>query len=1299
MKLSVTTNISESFSTVFLNQTVEEKEIQKFIEAFNELYEAVNAKESEENQKNIITFFLKKAFYDPNYAVNTKGRIDLAIFTGKSAKENPVGVIFEAKRPKNKSEMITPEKPNVKAFQELLLYYLDETVKGNNLEVKTLIVTNINDWYIIDAREFEKLIPNDLKSTYSKFKDGDLIIENNPKFYNQIAKPFFDNSKDLPCLKISLEDIHNLIEKKDEASLEALTNYYKLLSPQSLLRLKFANDTNKLNTEFYNELLHIIGLEEVTPEGNKRIITRLTEGKRNDGSLLENTINILKNRNKLKNIDNLELFGENEEQQLFSVGLELCITWLNRILFLKLLEGQLIKYNKGSSVNFSFLNFEKIKDFDELDELFFEVLAVKTSERPKEITNKFGNIPYLNSSLFEPTELEQKVLEVNGIKDRHELPLYHHTVLKDGEKRKEGSMLTLQYLFAFLESYDFASDVKKKVQKERKTIINASVLGLIFEKINGYKDGSFFTPGFVTEFMCREVIRKSVIEKFNSKLSLDCKDWKDLQRKIVNVDILKANSVINDVKICDPAVGSGHFLVSALNEMIAIKHDLQILANSEGKPFRGLNIFIENDELIATLDSELFSYNFKDEKSQEIQETLFNEKKNIIENCLYGVDINPKSAMICRLRLWVELLKNAYYIIDKGITKKEQLELQTLPNIDINIKSGNSLVSRFSIDDKNTILNKDRPFVKDLIARYKILVNGYKDATDKKIKEGFRTQINSIKLEFEKFALPNDKEYFELKKKEGELAQITFAFDDSEKEKLDALANETVELRKKYTEKLRTLYGNSLEWRFEFPEVLDEEGDFEGFDVVIGNPPYFSLSKDLRNPYYKNHYTTFNTAGDIYCLFYELGNKLLANGKNLSFITSNKWMRAGYGKNLREYLLQNTDPYFIFDFSWYQVFENASVDTNILSFAKQTWSSNLAGAEAKNNFKLENINEYVKEVTGAVSVNGSDYWNISSSENQLLKHKIESIGTKIEDWDLKVNYGIKSGLNEAFQIDEEIRKELIAKDKKNKEILIPLLRGRDIERFGYNFANLYLINISNGFTTTIKNPEKNIIEEKDGTFSYKPEGVKTWFKAKRIEQGKGSQYRINRVIVEEDYPTVYEYMKQFEVALKKREDQGSHWTNLRNCAYESEFKKEKLVWAETMRIHKTGNRNFPRFGYDDNKTYTDKTVFIGVGSHLKYLLAVLNSDIGRWLIMEYVQKLDTGGYMMQKDYLDKIPIVKPDDEKEEQINIKIDKILALKKVDINNDTSNIETEINKLVYEIFSLQPEEIKLIEETTKK
>lgn len=244
-------------------------------------------------------------------------------------------------------------------------------------------------------------------------------------------------------------------------------------------------------------------------------------------------------------------------------------------------------------------------------------------------------------------------------------------------------------MFEFLDAYDFGAEGGEEIQEDNKTLINASVLGLIFEKINGYKDGSFFTPGFITMYMCRETIRKAVVQKFNETKKWNCTTLEELYDKIE--DRKEANKIVNSIKICDPAVGSGHFLVSALNEMIAVKNDLKILQDRDGKRLKEYQVEVVNDELIVTdEEGELFEYNPSNKESQRIQETLFHEKQTIIENCLFGVDINTNSVKICRLRLWIELLKNAYY--------KNATELETLPNIDINIKCGNSLVSRFAID-------------------------------------------------------------------------------------------------------------------------------------------------------------------------------------------------------------------------------------------------------------------------------------------------------------------------------------------------------------------------------------------------------------------------------------------------------------------------------------------------------------------------------------------------------------------------------------------------------------------------
>src|SRR5680860_451161 len=669
----------KALNKAFLKVKPNRTQIELFKDNLIELLDRTNDTESEEFHKNLVINFLKKTYYESNHFINTKGRNDLVIHNGNKAK-SPVGVIIEAKKPTNRAEMLSKEKINVKAFQELVLYYLRERITQKNLEVKYVIATNINEWFIFDSNIFEKAFAQNkrLVGQFIDFEAGRLAGKNTDFFYKEIAEPF------IAQMQLEVEfthfDIRNYEKPlrnnnpKDDNKLIAL---FKLLSPEHLLKLPFTNDSNSLDKRFYGELLHIIGLTE-TKQGGKKLIERQKDGHRNTGALLENAIIQLDSMDKIGRLENPSHFGETHQERLFNVGLELSITWLNRILFLKLLEAQLLTYQKGAK-SYEFLSLDRIKNYDDLNSLFFQVLARKHSERNEDVKALFEKVPYLNSSLFEPTDIEHATLFISNLRDDKMLPIYSSTVLKDKKgKKRSGELNALEYLFEFLNAYDFSSEGAEAIQEDNKTLINASVLGLIFEKINGYKDGSFFTPGFITMYMCRETIRKAVVQKFNETKGWECKDLDELYDRIE--DRKEANELINSLKICDPAVGSGHFLVYALNEIIAIKNDLKILQDRDGKRLKEYQVEVVNDELIVTdEEGELFDYNPKSKESQRIQETLFHEKQTIIESCLFGVDINPNSVKICRLRLWIELLKNAFY--------KWENELETLPNIDINIKS------------------------------------------------------------------------------------------------------------------------------------------------------------------------------------------------------------------------------------------------------------------------------------------------------------------------------------------------------------------------------------------------------------------------------------------------------------------------------------------------------------------------------------------------------------------------------------------------------------------------------------
>ena len=1242
----------KALNKAFLKVKPNRTDIECFKANLIQLLDRTNDTESEEFHKNLVSDFLKKTYYDPAYFINTKGRKDLVIHSGKNA-ASPVGVIIEAKKPTNKSEMITTEKLNAKAFHELMLYYLEERITHKNLELKHLVITNINEWFIFDATLFERLFAENknLVKQFNDFEGQRLSGIKTDFFYKQIAEPFLANlTQEIEFTYFDIRDYQNPLRNSNKSDDNKLIALFKLLSPEHLLKLPFANDSNSLDKRFYTELLHIIGLAE-TKEGSKKIIGRNKEGERNSGSILEDAIIQLDSLDKISRLDNPNHFGATNEERLFNIALELSITWINRILFLKLLEAQLISYHKGDE-SFSFLNFNKIKNFDDLNSLFFQVLARRYEERNADVKQAFQKVPYLNSSLFEPTEIEQQTLFISNLKDDKTLPVLPSTVLKNEQgKKRTGHLTTLKYLFEFLNAYDFSSEGSEEIQEDNKTLINASVLGLIFEKINGYKEGSFFTPGFITMYMCHETIGKGVIQKFGEYcLNHDLQDSRiermediyDLVPKSISRP--KANEIINSIKICDPAVGSGHFLVSALNEMIAVKSYLKILEDKTGKSLNRYEIQVVNDELIITdEDGDFFEYHPNNPESQRVQKTLFHEKQTIIENCLFGVDINPNSVKICRLRLWIELLKNAFY--------KNATELETLPNIDINIKCGNSLVSRFAIDaDLSQALKKS----KWTIDSYRIAVDTYRNAENKEQKREMERLIRDIKNDFRSEISLNDPKIKKLRKLSGELFTLTNQtqlFEKSQKEKaawnkqVQKLTSETKKLEAEIEEiKSNKIYENAFEWRFEFPEVLDDEGKFVGFDVVIGNPPYIQLQKlgEESDSLEKQNFETFTKSGDIYQLFYEIGVNLLNNNGYLCFITSNKWMRTDYGKITRGYLGSKYNVQSIVDFGMGQMFDSATTYTCILLLAKQIPSSTILLCRIKNDYKLQiPLEEYVLNNLIEVENPHANSWVAYDKNQYNIIKKVEAQGIPLKDWNIEINYGIKTGFNQAFIIDTETRDRLIKADPKSAEIIKPILRGEDVKAYVPEWNNKWLINSHNGL------------------------------------KSKG----IPAINVEKDYKAIYEWLSQFQSKLEKRTDKGYHWANLRNCAYLEEFSKPKIIYPNMTK--------YLPFVYDKGSLYINDKGFIMTGDSLYYLTVFFNSELFRFCFKNNFPELLGESRELRKVFFEKINVKPVQDE----IWYKqmLEQIIRKKKEGLPIDL--LQNQVNEKIYDLYDVTQDERSLI------
>ncbi|EIQ3492687.1 Eco57I restriction-modification methylase domain-containing protein, partial [Campylobacter jejuni] len=1122
-------------------------------------------------------------------------------------------------------------------------------------------ITDFYKFYIFKISEFEELFYKNpsFKKLFEEFCNPNSLFKGNTEeFYKEVAK-LIENSKE--NLKGFLIDL-TFLKDKQKSNFKNLASIYKTFHRDFLLNEFNPNDANSLNNAFYKELLYILGLCE-SKQNSKLIIAKSQESKEEQGTFYT-------------------AINSKLEEENFETILKLLILWLNRILFLKLIESNLVRFNDDK--NLKFLNFKKIPDFDKLSELFFEILAKGRSARKK---SEFAYLPYLNSSLFEKQSIEN-TLEISNLNNDLKLNYYKNTVLKDDKcKAKKGQVGLLEYLFEFLDSFDFGSDDEQSEILSQKELISSSVLGNVFEKLNGYKEGSFYTPSFITSYMCKESITKVVLDKFNAQFDLDAKDISELRKSLRKEDKKAQKELLNSIKICDPAVGSGHFLVSALNVMLSIYDELNLFDEE-------FYLEVQNDEILITgRKGEFIEYKrpkTPKDKAHLIQQELFHTKKDIIENNLFGVDINPNSCEITKLRLWIELLKHSFY---QSFDDENYHDLRTLPNIDINIKCGNSLVSYFETGKSLS----HYPNIKERMGKYKRIVKDYKEGfyTDK---SHINQEIKNLKISFKNFCFA-DKFKKEMKgfndkcekysKKYGNFlavddenlkffvsANLTL-FDFDEKEATKEFAN----LKKEYDNIFNLESNHPFEWRFEFPEILDDDGNFKGFDLIIGNPPYIRQEelKELKSHLAKN-YKVYKGTSDIYTYFYELGfNVLKDRGGVLSYITSNKYTRAGYGEALREFLLKNVKFLEYTDLNGIKVFDSATVDTSILCFEKSKSKDNKFKYLALSNEILKtcayNIGLYKDFAEFSQNSLSKESFTFSDENTSALKAKIERIGTPLKEWyGLNINYGIKTGLNEAFIITTEKRNEILAncKDEAEKErtakLIRKMLRGRDIKRYSYEWAGLWVIFIPWHFPN-VEKPKTMLENEQD---------------------------------LKEQYPSLYKHLLSHKERLSKRNKEETgiryEWYCLQRWGanYYQEFEKEKLGWQRITQE--------PSFILEKEYILLDSMAFMVANSknELKYLLGFLNSNLIFYYFKNIGHLYSDKGFLLSNQYVEKFPIPKINSKNQkladELINL-ADDILKAKEQDKNANIQELENKTNSLVYKLYNLTEEEIKIIENKEQK
>ncbi|HXK48846.1 MAG TPA: N-6 DNA methylase [Clostridiales bacterium] len=709
-----------------------------------------------------------------------------------------------------------------------------------------------------------------------------------------------------------------------------------------------------------------------------------------------------------------------------------------------------------------------------LERLFFQTLNTPMKERLNNLPPGCENIPFLNGGLFEPHNDDFfKPDNYSGISSAYSLEIPEAWFTE---------------LYTELEKYNFTID--ENSINDMEVSVDPEMLGRIFENLLAEIDpdsgetarkatGSFYTPREIVDYMATESLvhylyKETGIEK--EKLYPVFKYDKTISDDNLKNEKERILDAIDRIKILDPACGSGAFPMGVMHKLITALDFLDPKSK----------IWLKK-QLDKIPDAHIRKITKEKLESENVE---YIHKLGVIQNSIYGIDIQPIAVEIAKLRCFLSL------IVDENIDDtKENRGVMPLPNLEFKFVCANSLKN---VPEETTCSDKlfdADPYFSILKDKVKLYFNSYKKDEKNNLKKEILKLIDS-----------------KVEEKENEIRDSIKNRDITKvKEKKLAVRNEEIAEEIALWESYKNIFKNEpigfFNIKYFYPDVE------EGFDIVIGNPPYVQLQKDsgrLANMYKNCGYKTFQRTGDIYALFYESGINSLIEKGNLCFITSNKWMRAGYGKSLRNLFLSK-NPIMLIDLGP-GIFKQATVDTNILLIEKHSNEKKLKAVTLnKSNNGAIDISAYFKEKAVELKNLTEDSWFIGNDAEQKLKEKIEKIGKPLKDWDVNIYYGIKTGLNEAFIIDTATKEKLCKEDQKSAEIIKPILRGRDIKRYSYEWAGLWLL---------------------------------------------ATGYDIN---VPKKYPAVYKHLLKYEEQAKKRDDQGTNWWNLRACAYYNEFEKEKIV--------------------------------------------------------------------------------------------------------------------------------------------
>ncbi len=799
--------------------------------------------------------------------------------------------------------------------------------------------------------------------------------------------------------------------------------------------------------------------------------------------------------------------------------------------------------------------------------------------REDEVIKLFSEVPFLNGGLFECLD---KTKTIDGVEQAYNYDGFSRNDKKfaDGRYRNRAVVPNVLFfepergLISILSRYNFT--IEENSPEEQQVALDPELLGKVFENLLGAynpetketarnQSGSFYTPREIVNYMVDESLisylgnTAFVHSLFSPEFVYD-KTKEDDYKTIA--DKLKT------IKILDPACGSGAFPMGLLNRMIEIL--CHITPN----------------------------------------ENIYEMKLAIIENCIYGSDIQSIAAQITKLRFFISLICNC----EKDATKPN-FGIPTLPNLETKFVAANSLIAKKKQVSHNLFENPEI------------------EPTKKELTE-IRHEHFSAKTAYRKSTL---------REKDKQL-----------REKLAKLLAEDNDFAPEDAKQLAAWNPYDQNAVAEFFDPAWMFGVNDGFDIVIGNPPYIQLQNDggkLAKLYADCNYKTYARTGDIYCLFYERGYQLLKPNGHLCYITSNKWMRAGYGEKTREFFAKNTNPLLLIDFAGVKIFESATVDTNILLFAKAVneHKTLCAVTNKQNKDSVKNLSVFVQQSGSECEFSNSDSWVILSPIEQSIKRKIEAVGTPLKDWNIQINYGIKTGYNDAFIINTEKRDEILSncqsEDERTRtaELIRPILRGRDIKRYGYNWTGLYLI-------ATFPSRHYDI---------EKYPAVKNYllgFGIERLEQ-TGKSHIVNGE------------------KIKARKKTNNKWFETQDSiSYWEDFSKQQIVWIELS--------DEPKFSYAQN-VMSVNTVFFLTGEHVLHILGLLNSKLITWYFKHCIGTTSGVGTNRWLKYtIEQIPIA--------PINIGIEQL-------VNQICSNLDTtidgKIDDMVCKQYGLDDEEICFI------